>query len=172
MVIMFDGPDRVGKTHMAIELSRRLDVPRFKNKQEHASFLDQKDYFENAMVYTDPYFASYLKQTGASVIMDRGYPSEYCYSKAFNRKTNDRMLCVVDELFADIGTKIIIPYRTSYAGLSDDKFSVINSDMLMKLDKLYEQFAVWTKCSVLRVCVDDEDIEREMNEIIPFIMDR
>jgi hypothetical protein len=32
MVILFDGPDKVGKTEMVKELSKRLNVPSFKNK--------------------------------------------------------------------------------------------------------------------------------------------
>ena len=131
-------------------------------------FEDDPGYFTKAMKYGDPVLYEMIKQTGQSVILDRSYPSEMAYSQAFERSTDWRMLRVVDELAASIGTHIIVPYRTNYT-LTKDDFSSITHEKLIALHCLYEQFCNWTKCRVLRICVDDEDLKREMSEIISFM---
>lgn len=168
IVVAFDGPDGCGKTNMAHELSRRLGVPYFKNQRELMFFENDPGYFVRAMKYGDPYFCSYLKQTGASVILDRSFPSEWVYSKAFNRSTDENMLRIVDEMFADVGMRIIIPYRSSYEHVVD-QFDSINQAKLDQIHQLYEQFCDWTKCDVLRFCVDNENLDEQMNLIIPFL---
>jgi hypothetical protein len=158
-----------GKTEMAQCLSERLGVPYFKNNRERKFFENDPGYFVKALKYGDPYFVSYLQQTGASVILDRSFPSEFVYSKVLNRPTNMDILRMVDTMYADVGAKIIIPYRTSYADIKDDKFDTIDSEMLVKLDATYREFITWTSCETLLLCVDDENLEREMAETLAFI---
>jgi thymidylate kinase len=167
-VVIFDGPDGCGKTEMARELSRRLGIPTFKNPRESMFFEDDPGYFTKAMKYGDPVLYEMIKQTGLSVILDRSYPSEWVYSQVFERTTDWRMLRVVDELAASVGALIVVPYRTDYT-LTKDDFAAITREKLIRLHGLYEQFCDWTKCRVLRICVDSEDLEREMDEIMPFI---
>src|SRR4030067_538019 len=161
-VIIFDSPDRTGKTEISVELSKRLGVPRFKNHREGMFFERDPGYFCKALRYGDPYFVSYLKQTGASVILDRSFPSEWVYSQAFNRPTSMDILRMVDTMYAEIGAKIIIPYRSSYHGIQDDQFKILDGPKLQKIDDLYNEFVKWTSCDVLRLCVDDEDLQREV----------
>ena len=80
-IIIFEGPDGCGKTNISTALSEKIRVPYFKNKDEWKFFVDNPSYFVNALTYGDPYFLSYLEQTGASVIVDRWYPSEWVYSQ-------------------------------------------------------------------------------------------
>ena len=168
MVILFDGPDKVGKTEMVKELSKRLNVPSFKNESEWKAFSDDHDYFVNALRYGDPYFYNFLKSTGTSVILDRSYPSEWVYSKVYGRKTDQEALRHIDSLAASFGVKIIVPYRTSYDGLHDDMHD-IDSEQMKKISDVYIEFIEWTKCNVLRLCVDSEDLDWEMKTILKFI---
>jgi hypothetical protein len=69
---------------------------------------------------------------------------------------------------ASIGAKIIIPFRTSYEGMKDDVHD-INEKHLQVLSDTYKDFAVWTKCETLRLCVDSEDLEWEMETILKFL---
>jgi deoxyadenosine/deoxycytidine kinase len=87
-VIIFEGVDRCGKTNIAKALSNRIDVPYFKNQDEHKYFLSKPGYFADAARYVDTYFASYLEASRASVILDRAWPSEWVYSQVLNRPTD------------------------------------------------------------------------------------
>lgn len=168
-VIIFEGCDKVGKTEMAKELSKRLQIPYFKNKNEWSAFENDKDYFVNALKYADPFFFSFLNDTKTSVILDRSYPSEWVYSRVYSRKTDENMLRSIDDYVSiNIQAKIIVPYRTSYVGMRDNVHD-INSEKLQELSDLYKDFCAWTSCKTLRFCIDSEDIEYEMKSIIEFL---
>lgn len=154
---------------MAQELSRRTGIPYFKNQCELMFFRDDPGYFVKAMKYGDPYFCSYLSQTGASVILDRSYPSEYVYSQIFERTTDWRMLKIVDQLYADLDAKIICPFRSDYSAVND-RFEEIDINKLNALHEMYSQFCTWTQCDVIRFNVDDQNINRQMDLIISFIV--
>jgi len=161
-IVIYDGPDSCGKSEMAKELSRRLGISYFKNADEHRYFLKDPSYFLNAIRYVDTYFTSYLESSGASIILDRAWPSEWIYSQALGRKTDFDLLRELDNRHAKLGTVIVIPSRSSYAKMRDDYESINNN--IATIDTLYHEFASWTKCSVIKLNVDDEDMDREMRE--------
>lgn len=168
-VIIVDGPDRCGKSSISLKLSQTLNVPRFKNDRESMFFEKDPDYFVHALKYGDPYFVSYLRQSGASIILDRSFPSEWVYSRAFNRQTNHDMLRMVDTMYASVGAKIVVPYRSSYDGIQDNQFKSIDTKMLVKIDELYCDFLKWTSCKTLRLCVDGEDINAQIEQLLAFV---
>ena len=164
-LLAFEGPDRCGKSEMAAELSRQLGIPVFKNSGEWFTDLRDPSYFKNLLTYGATFLADFLCQTRANAIMDRNYASEWVYSRYFNRDTNDEVLRKVDEKFAEAGGKIVICRRKSYNGICDDLHSYIDAHALEGLDSLYQEFERWTKCEVLTIWVDDENLERETLEI-------
>jgi thymidylate kinase len=168
-IIIFDGPDMVGKTQMARALANQLKIPYFKNSAEALFGKLPIDYYVNASQYIDTYMPGFLSATGQSIIFDRNYPSEYAYPRVFNRPQDMRTLFVIDEAHAKLGTKIIIPYRSSYAGIRDNVHSTITSQKLMQLDKIYAEFVEWTQCKVLHLNVDDQNLTRELNDINNFL---
>lgn len=167
LVVIYDSVDGTGKTHMAQELSRRTGVPYFKNADEHKYFLRDPEYFIHAIRYVDSYFTSYLEASKASVILDRAWPSEFVYSHVLGRKTDMEVLRDLDSRHAALGTKIVIPFRSSYVGMRDDYELVTNN--VQKIHDRYMEFAAWTQCSALLLNVDDEDMEREMSETMVFL---
>ena len=170
-IIIFVGPDGTGKTEMSTELSRRTGIPRFKNSGEWDGFKHGAEHFVNVMRYGDlGMFAPYLVQTGASVIMDRGHPCEFAYSHALDRGTDEAVLRKLDDVYASMDTRVIIAGRSCYDGRMDDMFESIDSKMLQKIHDAYLEFAAWTNCKTLLLNVDDEDLEREMGEIMQFVM--
>ena len=166
-IIVYDGMDRCGKTEMAKELSRRIGVPYFKNGAEHTHFLKNPEYFINAIRYVDTYFTSYLESSGASVILDRAYPSEWVYSQALNRPTDMGILRELDERHCALGTRIIIPYRQNRDKVVDD-YEAVNKN-IQKIHDLYQEFFKWTKCETLLLQVDHEDLELEMKDTMQFL---
>jgi thymidylate kinase len=163
-IFILDGPDGCGKTNIGMELSRRLSIPYFKNHDEHRYFRKNPDYFVQAIRYIDTYFTSYLEQTKSSVILDRAWPSEFVYSQALNRETDFKVLRELDKRHRDLGTRIIIPVRSSYHDVKDD-YQEIN-EKIQKIHDLYMDFAIWSSCDVQILNVDDEDLEREISEIL------
>ena len=63
---------------------------------------------------------------------------------------------------------VIVPYRTTYFGLVD-QFESITPGKLQEIDKKYKEIDEWTSCDVFYLNVDDEDLEREMKEIMGFL---
>lgn len=165
-IIIFEGADRCGKTQIAHELSARLSIPYFKASNERDVYLNKKDYFIKHLQYADPRVVDVLKQTGQSLIMDRAYPSEWVYSKVMNRETDDRMLEKVDESFAELNAWIVVCHRSSYQGIVDDIDSNINEDVLKNLDNEYKNFLKFTKCKKMMLNVDDENLDREVNDVL------
>lgn len=168
--LIVDGPDRCGKSHIAHELSKQLVVPYFKHSAEHDMFKNHPERFVNATKYGDSYFVDYLKQTGASVVLDRCYPSEYVYSRVFKRQIDMDALRYVDNKHAELGTSIILCRRHSYDNVYDDKYpDILGPHKLTLIDAYYNEFAAWSQCNVMTLWVDDENLDREITEILEFL---
>ena len=155
-----------GKTEISKEWSKFTGIPRFKASSEHTTYLGSKDRFVQQLRYADTRMVDFLGQTGHSVIFDRAWPCEYAYSKVFNRDTDLRALREVDSAYAALETWIIITGRTSYESIIDDIDPGITEETLKKIHCAYTEFMTWTKCRVLYLPVDDEDLEREIKDIM------
>lgn len=169
LVLLCGGPDRCGKTNILRELERRLHVPYFKASGEHNNFLTSQNNFVNELRYADPRFCDLLYQTGHSVLVDRAYMCEWVYSQFFDRETDMRMLRVMDSMYAKLGAKILICTRKSFLGIKDDLDSNIDEEALQKISSLYMEFVKWTRCETYVLYVDDEDLDREVTEILEFV---
>lgn len=167
-IVFFVGPDRVGKSHIAKELSRRTGIPYFKASSEHESFLKGPERFVNQLRYADPRVLDLLKQTGHSVVFDRGFPCELVYATALGRKSDMTVLSALDEGYSKLYAKVIVCFRSSYAGIKDDLDPSIDEAKLTELSALYVKFSRWTKCHVHLLNVDDENLDREVNEVAQF----
>lgn len=172
-IVFFCGPDRCGKTQIAKELSRRLNVPYFKASSERDTFLssrvERSERFMYQLRYADPRVFDLLSQTGHSVVFDRGFPCEYAYSQVLKRKSDLELLYKMDEAWASIGAKVVFCYRSSYDNIVDDLDSTIDSTVLKALDEKYREFFARSKCDHVYLNVDDEDLEREIREVVKFV---
>lgn len=172
-ILIVIGPDMVGKTNIVKELSRITRIPSFKATSECTSFLSSRvardDQFLNQLRFADPRVVDLLRQTSHSVIFDRGFPCEYAYSKVFDRETDMTTLKHLDEAYAALGAVIIFCQRSSYVGIKDDLDPTIEEHTLLDLHNAYEEFAQWTRCHLLRLNVDDENLDREVRDVVNFI---
>ena len=169
MMIALEGPDMCGKTQIGRELSNRLGIAYYKNASEWNVDVKTTSYFKNVLTYGSTIQTDLLCQIKPNVVLDRYYPSEWVYSRVFDRPTNKFILEKVDEMFASAGGKIVLCRRKSYAGLQDDLHEYINSEMLEKLDHFYDEFSHWTKCNVMSLWVDDHDLNRQVYDVIQWI---
>lgn len=170
MIINFAGADRSGKTEIAKELSRRLGIPYFKNQNEIVNFKSDDSYFRNVLKYGAPLLLDFLKQTGSSAIFDRNYPCEWVYSQAMRRPTFPEILREVDNQYASIGAITIVCARKSYEGIVDDAFPEdLSSKKLAEINQLYQDFCSWSNCKSFVLFVDDENLDREISDIMKFL---
>lgn len=168
-IVAFGGPDRCGKTEISSELAKIMGVPRFKASDEHDTYLNHQDKFIQQLRYSDTRMVDFLMQTGYSVILDRAWCCEYAYSQVLDRETDMDMLRLVDSSMAAMNAKVIICYRSDYIGIVDDLDPTIESHRLNELHDAYFEFAKWTKCKTYKLCVDDENLQREINEVLEFL---
>ena len=169
-IIFFVGPDKTGKTNIAKAVSASSGVPYFKASSEHASFMNKRDLFINQLRYADMRVFDLIKQTGLSVIFDRGYPCEYVYAAVTGRQTDLEMLRLEDDSYASIDAKIVFCYRSSYDNLCDDIDPTIDSKKLQELSDRYCEFIdKFTHCKVMKLCVDDENLSEQSDRVLAFM---
>lgn len=165
-VIFLVGPDMTGKTQIAQELASRLGYPYFKASTEHQTFLNGRDSFYEQVTWADPRMFDFLQQTGHRVVFDRGFPCEYAYSRVFNRLSPASVVRWLDESYAELGALVVICYRRSYDGITDDIDPSIGPETLMKIEDAYLEWSKSSRCRILWLSVDDEDLDREVNDIM------
>lgn len=172
MIMLFEGPDRCGKTTIAKAVSKATRIPYYKSSGERKAFASRDngaDWFKNTLIYSGQYFADYLEQVNPHLIIDRGYPSERVYSKFFGRETIEDVHKRLDAAYNRCNVRIIVCRRKSYKGIKDDiRPDIINSESLERLDALYDEFTRWTTCPVHTLWVDDRDLLRQTTEVIEF----
>lgn len=164
-LIIFDSPDGTGKTNISQALARELKVPYFRMDSQHDNWRAKR--FQEALEFDQTYIASFLRQTKCDVIMDRAFPSEWVYSRVFKRKTNEKVLEQVDRDFARLGAYIVVPLRHDYSNSREDE--VVPKAKLQALHDTYLEFCEWSKCSTIKIYVDDfqNDLEKELKALLP-----
>lgn len=163
-VVVVDGPDGTGKTNIAYALSKAMDVPYFRMPSQHENW--RKGRFKEALEFDQTYIAEFLRQTRMGVVIDRAYPAEWAYSRAFGRETNEEVLQQVDTAFARFGAYIVVPLRHDYSENKRDE--LVPNEMLPVLHTRYEEFCRWSKCSTIRIYVDafDNSLSRQIPKIV------
>lgn len=170
-VFIIVGADMVGKTQIAKELANRLGIPYFKASSEHHAFMNDPSKFVNDIRYADPRLVDFIKQSGASVVMDRGFPCEFVYAQTLGRTTDLKAIDKINEAYAALNAKVIVCVRKNgFKGIQDDLDPKrLTSEMLQKLQDEYHNYATYyLKCRSMILAVDDENLDREVQEIMEF----
>jgi thymidylate kinase len=165
-IVIFVGPDRCGKTNIIEELSRRTNIPTFKAKVQREFFVGDRKNFLPFLRYGETTILDMVEQTGQSVLFDRLWPCEWVYSRCFGRETDDSVVAKLDERYAALNALIVVCHRSSYAGIEDDDDPSVKQSTLEKLDSLYREFAEQSKTRCRFLNVDDENLEREVSEVL------
>lgn len=164
-IICFVGPDMTGKTNISQELSRQSGISYFKASSERMTFTDEQDRFLQQMKFADPRQLDLLTQVKFSVIMDRGFPCEWAYSRYFKRVTDVNVILDHDKEYARLGTQIVFCYHQNYENYQDDLNPKIAGPALRQIHLYYEEFFKITECQVVRLCVDDCDLPRQIHDL-------
>lgn len=147
-VLILEGVDRSSKTTVGKLLAEKLRIPYFKPINDKDALKDN-DLSSKMLRVCDPYMVQFLKQTRHSAVIDRHFPSEWCYSHVLGRKIDEEAVWESDRLFSEIPATILIFKRKSYEGVSDEDDARLNEDTLEKLSKQYEEFAKRSNCRCL-----------------------
>lgn len=164
LVLLMEGTDRSGKSTIGKMVAERLQIPYFKFARDKEA-LSGSEMTSMMLKYADPYFCDFLKQTKTSVVIDRHYPSEWVYSHALGRSTDEERIRETDRLFSEIPTTVVIMKRKSYVGVVDDD-SRLDSDRLEMISKKYSDFAKWSKCTVIELEFDSWDPDEMAHKVI------
>jgi len=164
-ILFFEGVDKTGKSSIAKRLSEIISTPYFKNTTEKLFFTDKT--ITKYRWLDQLYLYEFLKQTGYSVIIDRGFISDLVYTRIFRKKNKETIekLIIVDKLFASIGAKIIYCYKTKNT-LVDD---VIDIDKYSSLSNEYDRFLKLSFCEILKLDTTDEKINEQIKRIVKWI---
>jgi thymidylate kinase len=111
-IIIFEGPDRCGKSEIGTALAKHLGLSYFKNHAEHDNFSNENflsTAFTEAFYLLDMLKQVEFKENG--IILDRHIPSEWVYAKTFERETSEALVFKVDEELAKLGAVIIYCYK-------------------------------------------------------------
>jgi chloramphenicol 3-O-phosphotransferase len=173
MILVFEGPDMVGKTSIARALSAKTGTPYFKRSGETDAFArspDPQTFFYNTLVYAGTFLADFLEQVRPAVIMDRSYPSERVYATVYGRETDEALHETLDQTYHRAGAGFVLCLRHSYEGLVDpDSGDRIRPDLMEVTHRLYEAWARWTRCPVLVLYTDDQDLPGQLAKIEQFM---
>jgi hypothetical protein len=162
--IILEGFDNAGKTSIAKELSRCLNIPYFKNSAEKELFAGHKYNFKENLEYVGPYILGYWEQTlGGGIVLDRFTPSEFAYSRAYNRPTNETLIWDLDRRLSSLGFMFVFCYKTHYRSFEDN---------LVTLEKLQGVndgfFEYYEKTAMNKMILDTtiENLESQISKII------
>lgn len=166
-IIIFDGVDNCGKTEISHAVVERLlpDHQYFKVKQEriHVEKVDPAILKVSHELQLN-FFYELARQAKLNIVMDRFYPSEYVYGSLF-RQINEDLIWEFDAKFAELGVKIIIPHKGD-AFLEDELWT---KEQLIQVREKYKEFAEKSKCDVLLLNTEDENLDRELADIAAFL---
>lgn len=169
-IIIMEGADVTGKSEIGSALANQFGLAYFKNLAEHQSFSDLT-FSQTAFVEAN-YLLCLLKQVEIKengIVLDRHIPSEYVYSKVFERETNEDEIWEIDRQLAELGAVIVYCYKDEYKDFDDE---VIKFERIEQLKDTYQEYFNKTNMPVLQLNTTDENLERELNEIIPFLKDK
>lgn len=165
-IIVLDGPDGCGKTNIAQGLSLEHKIPYFKMPHEKDNWRSKDpECWTQELVYGERRQIELLKQTKMDVVIDRAYPSEWVYSKVFDRYTDIGTLEQCDVAYARMGAYIVIPLRHDYSKCRKD--DLVPMERMQEIHDRYLEFTKWTKCSCIVIYTDDfkNDLKWELDMI-------
>lgn len=165
-IIIMEGHDLAGKSTIARACCRIYGFQYFKHHGQAKHFKENN--FLQAMKYEMDYFIDFLQQVEieSGIIIDRCTPSEFAYSHAFERETDEEYLIKVDEEFSKLGAIIIYCYKDKIINYEDH---LIPESKIEKIKEGYEKYFNLTKMPVLKLNTTDENLYDQINAIKNFI---
>lgn len=158
-IIIFEGLDMVGKTTIAKEFSKIFDIPYFSQKHDtkwHDPSVD--------LIYGEEARLQMFEQIGCSAVLDRSYPSEYAYAKAYNRPLLESKIWDVDRRYEKLGAIIVYCYKAKENWM-EDKTKLIDMPMYEKIVCAYDDFFAKNRCQTHFLDTTNKDLADQIYKL-------
>lgn len=160
MIIVLEGVDGTGKTHLARELAGRLGAKQWKSPFTHAELYASGHMTPMASKYMDASVLKALECAENDVIVDRFFPSGYAYDKAFGREFDEDFMWQMDgELAVMSHLCVLLSFRNASHfmevrdgrdnGREKDKF--VDEETWEKIDHAYHEYTLRSSCKWVEV---------------------
>ena len=147
-IIYFEGMDKVGKTTIAYELSKRILIPYFKDEYQNKLFSHDSSI---SLKYTELAFCELVIQTELDFIKDRGFLSEFVYSRALGRDTYYSLLKTFMKKMEESNSIIVYLTRTKHL----EKDDIITPEQSLLVEHWYRIYNMFFNNRILNINVDD-----------------
>lgn len=157
-IVILEGHDMVGKSAIGNALENELNASLIKMEKpwKHDQMIE--------LLYGAENLCQMAQQLDCNLIFDRFHPSEYAYSKVFNRMTSQEQIKRIDDRMAEMNALIVVCYKdeSAYQFDPDDKLDIAKYTPLIEA---YREYATITKCKVLFLNTSDENLENQLATI-------
>jgi thymidylate kinase len=165
MLIILDGCDNTGKSHIAKALSIKLKYPLLKYSIVDRANLNTKE-LSHVALESSEYSLRILTCLGnPNIIIDRHYPSEYVYSSVF-RHPNFAKLTRIDNCLVDLLPEhlIVVCHKRK---LKEKKSDFIDFKKYSLLQSKYFEFVKnFSRANILLLDTTDENLDKQIVTII------
>ena len=165
-IVWVVGPDMCGKTQISRALAERTGARYFKALSEHGTLVRTPAEFSAQTRYCEPRQIDMIVQLHARVVLDRGWPCEHAYGTVLGRTVDAASLAEIDRLSVQAGGIVVCCWRSTYDGIVDDIDARLTGQTLQHIELAYRRFAATCMTPFVFVNVDDEDLDREVSEIV------
>lgn len=159
MNLIVEGPDRSGKTTIAKALAKELNHQYFRiNKGKN--YFTKKDFYQQALTESN-LLLQLIQQTKQNLIIDRSIPSEFVFSKVFNRDTDLVSIIDQDRALAEEGVILLYCYKDYYK-IDDD---LVDMNRVEEIKKRYEDYLKISHMRKIILNTTDENLLRQLSFI-------
>lgn len=159
-IFIFEGIDMVGKTTIAKQFANVIGVPYYCEYHRDKWYDHTID-----ILYAEEARIQMLEQIGFSVVLDRSYPSEYAYAKAYRRPLFEHRIYELDHRYSLLGAKIIYCYKPKEKW-QEDKTKLIDFMKYEFIDFYYKEIIRQSKCHSLFLDTSDENTFDQIETIL------
>lgn len=159
-ILIFEGPEEVGKTEISTELSSQEDMELYKG-----SFEEEISQQENSEIaaFSALTLADFWSQINCDLVVDRFHASEWVYSNVFDRDTNEDWILRADRELANQGAQIVYCYKDPMPELKDEDF---DRDKNLEIKASFEYFfSEKSQIPVIELNTVGENLSEQIYEI-------
>lgn len=171
MIIIFEGPDRCGKTTLAKKVAEHFSIPYFKSSKQGFCEVD----LEQGNKHDWRFMLDFLSQTNPNVVFDRSFISQYVYSRIFreenvlkNFESLDKYWDLIRSYYYSLINMphLIVYCRRKYTpDISDDTIK-FDKERFENLSGCFDSFVANYNDNCVRVYDFENGIEHNFNSII------